>query len=1001
MAGNSKGTGKETRVDVSDSAGVGVVGDGATVGEIHFGDRLSISIGHVTVHRSESEDDRPEEEQKAEADFGANPYLGLVAFQEKDADRFFGREKLTAKLWEKLGDLNEPGIDGAKTRLLPILGPSGSGKSSVARAGLISELARKPLPGSQKARVVIFTPGTRPLLAMAGVLAGIDTGEGTLFARADELETKFKTPNDRGEYDGLARAAHLLPDIGSSPLLVLVDQFEEIYSSECDDKERNRFVDNLLCAASDASGFVTVVFSMRSDFLEETQSHEALNRSVAENGQIVAAMGADELRRAIAKPAENAGHPLETPLVDLLIEQAKDRVGALPLLQFALTQIWEGMAKGEKPSDALKRIGGVGGALAKKADSLYSKLSPADQSIARRAFVAMVDLKETKDTRRRVRMHAIARKNENKSRVKKVLETFAGKGARLVSFSGKEGEESSRRVEITHEILLEKWKKLKGWLGEGREDLYLLRRLEDAAEHWKKNDGSLWRGNELSRARKLYKNKKEEFGESQEEFFKASRRAANQRLFMFFLAVALIVCGVSWSMYEINRERQIALENERKSNYHLALTYENNARNSLNAALRGIKPGENFQKVWLYALGAMNLDIPSDKELSFSRDCLVDRRIQLGLLYGADIASGERYRGFATKDKTVREWESDLSRPYERSGRHAPEFQAVHRCSVDLFPFEMVGTTLTATEEQSGRKRWYADYPRPARKDPVQWMIEATAKGMRDGKIERGQLPKAWIEQNAKADFTRVAARREPIENKWEMKFVYIEPGTFFMGSPLGEHERSEDETFHTVALTCGFYMQTTEVTQGQWEAVMGSNPSDFKECGSNCPVEDVSWDDVQEFIRKLNDLKGNSEYRLPTEAEWEYAARAGTVTPFSFGNCLSADQANYRGSSPMPGCPKGKYRETTVRAASFSPNDWGLYDMHGNVWEWCQDWYGAYAQNDAVDPKGPEEGAGRVLRGGSWDFKARYCRSADRGRDDPSGSGSSAGFRLAAPPGR
>ncbi|QTA82859.1 Sulfatase-modifying factor enzyme domain-containing protein [Desulfonema limicola] len=173
-----------------------------------------------------------------------------------------------------------------------------------------------------------------------------------------------------------------------------------------------------------------------------------------------------------------------------------------------------------------------------------------------------------------------------------------------------------------------------------------------------------------------------------------------------------------------------------------------------------------------------------------------------------------------------------------------------------------------------------------------------------------------------------------------KMKFVYIRPGEFMMGSPKDEPERSDDEVLHKVILTKGFYMQTTPVTQAQWKAVMGSNPSRFKDGGDNCPVENVSWDDAQDFIKALNKTAGKQKYRLPTEAEWEYACRAGTKTPFYTGRCLGTDQANYDGNNPLKGCPKGIYRKKTTPVGSFPSNPWGLYDMHGNVWEWCQDWY-------------------------------------------------------------
>jgi len=233
------------------------------------------------------------------------------------------------------------------------------------------------------------------------------------------------------------------------------------------------------------------------------------------------------------------------------------------------------------------------------------------------------------------------------------------------------------------------------------------------------------------------------------------------------------------------------------------------------------------------------------------------------------------------------------------------------------------------------------------------------------------------------------------IENSIGMKFVRIPPGTFGIGSPSNEPGRNNNEKQHQVTLTKGFYMQTTEVTQSQWKAVVGNNPSKFNTCGEDCPVEKVSWNDVQNFIHKLNQREGSGIYRLPTEAEWEYACRAETETPFSLGQCLSTDQANYDGNLPLSGCSKGKYRKTTIPVARFPSNAWGLYDMHGNVWEWCLDWYKDYPSGSATDPTGPSEGLSRIHRGGSWFSGAGLCRSANRNYSSPEARKFDLGFRL------
>jgi formylglycine-generating enzyme required for sulfatase activity len=189
--------------------------------------------------------------------------------------------------------------------------------------------------------------------------------------------------------------------------------------------------------------------------------------------------------------------------------------------------------------------------------------------------------------------------------------------------------------------------------------------------------------------------------------------------------------------------------------------------------------------------------------------------------------------------------------------------------------------------------------------------------------------------------------------------------------------------------------MQTTEVTQGQWQEITGENLSHFRKCGDECPAETVTWNEVRQFIRRLNRLEKTDKYRLPTEAEWEYACRAGTTSTFSFGRCLDTEQANYSGF-PLPGCARGEFREETTPVGSFPPNAFGLYDMHGNVAEWCEDWYGYYPTQHVTDPEGPPMGDLRVVRGGGWDCTAEFCRSADRSKGSPMATDRRKGFRVA-----
>lgn len=229
-------------------------------------------------------------------------------------------------------------------------------------------------------------------------------------------------------------------------------------------------------------------------------------------------------------------------------------------------------------------------------------------------------------------------------------------------------------------------------------------------------------------------------------------------------------------------------------------------------------------------------------------------------------------------------------------------------------------------------------------------------------------------------------------------RFRWIVPGTFLMGSPETELERGEDDIQHPVTLTQGFWLADSACTQALWQALMGENPANFQD-SSDQPVGNVSWDDVQRFIQELNQRLPDLQARLPSEAEWEYACRAGTTTPFSFGENITPEQVNYDGNYPYAGAAKGLYREKTVPVKSLPPNPLGLYEMHGNVLEWCADWYGDYPTVAVVDPSGPPTGQIHVLRGGSWRGSAGGARSADRYWDGPGYRISSFGFRLALGP--
>ena len=228
------------------------------------------------------------------------------------------------------------------------------------------------------------------------------------------------------------------------------------------------------------------------------------------------------------------------------------------------------------------------------------------------------------------------------------------------------------------------------------------------------------------------------------------------------------------------------------------------------------------------------------------------------------------------------------------------------------------------------------------------------------------------------------------------------------MGSPADEKDREPwagKETQHLVTLSHGFWLADTACTQALWEAVMGDNPAYFNDNPQN-PVETVSWLDIQIFLQRLNQQYPDLQAQLPSEAQWEYACRAGTTTPFSFGDTITPEQVNYDGTQPYAGAKKGEFRDKTVSVKTLAKNPWGLYEMHGNVWEWCVDeWSEQLGTEPVLDPvntrlqpdEDEDEGEGvqRVLRGGSWIYGGWNCRSAARNRRTADSRNGRFGFRL------
>ncbi|HWC13574.1 MAG TPA: AAA family ATPase [Actinomycetota bacterium] len=411
----------------------------------------------------------------------ANPYKGLRAFDEADAPDFFGREALTEQLLDRLAEK----IPSA--RLLAVVGPSGSGKSSVVRAGLVPALRAGALPGWTRARVAVMIPGLHPMKELAAALRRVPGAD------QDDLEDLSLDPADLGRV--VERA---LPP--RSKLVLVIDQFEELFTLVEDEELRTSFLEALYEMVVQPKGRLAVVITLRADFYDRPLLYKEFGGLVGTRTHGVTALSPHELERAVTGPAERAGVALEPGLVSQIVADVSSEPGALPLLQYALTELFEHRSGNNMTLEAYRTVGGVSGALIRRAESLYGELEPTDRDAARQLFLRLAtSVNEVDVTRRRVARAEILSVVGDATAMETALDAFGA--GRLLSFD-RDPFTGTPTVEVAHEALLSEWSRLRGWLEAAREDLRAERRLAAAAREWLdagRDDSFLVTGSRLER----------------------------------------------------------------------------------------------------------------------------------------------------------------------------------------------------------------------------------------------------------------------------------------------------------------------------------------------------------------------------------------------------------------------------------------------------------------------------------------------------------------------
>ncbi len=753
------------------------------------------------------------------------PYQGLLAFTKAERPFFFGRKQVVEELERKL----------EQQPFVPLIGASGSGKSSVVLAGLIPRLEES---GWQVLDPI--KPGFKPLTKLEEVLRK------KYFSEEEQLLDECIHDESN---EGLKPLLECFPQ---GRYLLVVDQFEELFTV-AQAQQRDRFIQLITEVADFPNSSLAIVTTMRADFLEPCLQYYSLTQLIEKQAKYLPTLKGKNLIDAICEPAKQQGYEVTDELLDKIFTDIKQEPGFLPLLEFALTQLWSKRdeEKHQLTLESYEAISGMVGALNRHADKVYhyrdyQKDSPQDERpeaekvLIKRIFLKLLQIgEEEKDTRvRQPKAVILSLAGENLIDGKQGLV----KGRLLVT--GESPQEEKAWVDLAHEALIEGWEKLNEWRTETREGRKLARQVENEAQNWQAhnklpNSDYLWVGIKLDEAEKVM-----------EEY-----------------ATTVPLSMLAQEFVEACRMKEL--------------------------------------RFYLQLPAFDNLDQMGLEEESAAKSFLTKRRLR-------HLIENER------EDAKVR---------------------------------------LAASW---GLKQWGETVP--------MWLAEID---------EEEQISLHIVEF--------LPPLVEDLGNGISLEMVKIPGGEFMMGAPEEEEGSYSDERPQHKVKISPFLMGKYPVTQAQWRSLaylpeverpLDLDPSHFK--GDNRPVEVVSWDDAVEFCKRLARETGN-DYRLPSEAEWEYACRAGTTTPYHFGQKITPDLANYARAGRGGTTPVGRFQVA---------NAFGLYDMYGNVFEWCQDnWHDNYEGAPNYGSAWLSRDSNKkIVRGGSWYNSPRNCRSAcryDDSRDD------------------
>ncbi|MFZ4659330.1 MAG: SUMF1/EgtB/PvdO family nonheme iron enzyme [Caldilineaceae bacterium] len=860
----------------------------------------------------------------------SNPYRGLEPFEAKHAANYFGRAAMVAKVLDKL----------QATNFVAVVGPSGSGKSSLVRAGLVTALHAGKLPSSREWAVTIIRPGDDPLRALATPLV---TQIGPALQPVERL--KQVRAMAAGLQDGTLPIGDVLAEVrtlhpGLPRLLLIFDQFEETFTLCSDEMLRRTFLQTLLAAAS--TPWLTVMFTLRADFYGRVLADEPLGKRVDAGLVNVLPMTAEERRAAIEQPAHNAGRRFEEGLVQTILDDIEAEPGELPLLQFALTELWERQtADGVLTHAAYHDIGGVSGAIAKRADQTLKNLRDDEQAAVRRIFTRLVRVAQpdegAEDTKRRITL----------AEVDPVMQALVYKlaDARLL-VTGRDEQSGSETVEVAHEALIRGWAELKVWLNSDREFLLWRQRLRSLVANWlasKADEGALLRGALLTEAEPWLKTRTNDLSEQEQHFITASRALADREV----------------QEREAARQRELDLERRRAEAERQRAEVQLQATQQLRR--RAIWLGIALFVAVVVAGVALYFFDAAEKarETAIANEARANER--LAQLRGEELLKEARaYKAEGKIAEAIAKLEEADQAEFRPDFDLETEKEDVYRQAAILLV--KAGEELARNGDLAGAAKKYQEALdlQPPLDTPVYVRVPA-------------------------GEFT-MGSTGDQIDAVTE---VCKSLDSRCLRSWFEDEAVGDDEDQHEVTIG-EFWLLRTEVTNWQYGECVQAGVCEAPDNNRwnkpqlrYWPVTDVSWHQANAYAK----WRGG---RLPTEAEWEKACRGTDARIYPWGNePPTRELANFNFN-------EGTMTDVGSYARGHSPYD--LLDMAGNVWEWTSSQFQEYPYEADDGREEPTGDATRTLRGGAFGYFEYFVSCAYRLDSIPSLRLDFVGFRVLSP---